>query len=64
MASLIEKANCCDATATGITDTVFEVFEKVGLKTSMLVGFCADTFNAMFGAHHFVATILREKIPL
>jgi hypothetical protein len=41
---------------------VFEVFEKVGLKTSMLVGFCADTCNAMFGAHHSVATILREKI--
>jgi hypothetical protein len=64
MVSLIEIANCCDATATGITDTVFEVFEKVGLKTSMLVGFCADTCNAMFGAHHSVAKILREKIPL
>jgi hypothetical protein len=64
MVSLIEIANCCDATATGITDTVFEVFEKVGLKTSMLVGFCADTCNAMFGAHHSVATILHEKIPL
>ncbi|KAK4021343.1 hypothetical protein OUZ56_003260 [Daphnia magna] len=62
MVSLIEIANCCDATAIGITDTVFEVFEKVGLKTSMLLGFCADTCNAMFGAHHSVATILREKI--
>lgn len=62
MVSLIEIANCCDATAIGITDTVFEVFEKVGLKTSMLLGFCADTCNAMFGAHNSVATILREKI--
>jgi hypothetical protein len=57
MVSLIEIANCCDATgdAIGITDTVFEVFQKVGLKTSMLVGFCADTCNAMFGGHHSVA---------
>lgn len=30
--SLIEIVNCPDASANGIIDTVFEVFEKVGLK--------------------------------
>jgi hypothetical protein len=29
----------------------------------MIVGFCADTCNAMFGAYNSVATILRERIP-
>jgi hypothetical protein len=63
MVSLIEIANCVDATAIGITDTIFEVFEKVGMKTDMIVGFCADTSNAMFGAYNSVATTLRGRIP-
>lgn len=63
MGSLIEVEDSSDATATGITDTVFGVFEKVGMKTNMLVGFCADTFNAMFDVNHSVSTIMRERIP-
>ncbi|KZS17735.1 Uncharacterized protein APZ42_016234 [Daphnia magna] len=63
MVSLIEIANCCDATAIVTTDTVFGVFEKVRLKTNISVDFCADTCNVMFGAHNSVARILSEKIP-
>ena len=50
-----------DATANRITDTDSGVFERVGLTTNMLFGFCADTCNSMFGANHSVSTILRQR---
>lgn len=51
------------ADADHITAAVLDSFEKVGIPTSNIIGFAADTTNVMIGSHHSVATLLKVKIP-
>ena len=64
--SLIEFANCVDATASVYLTRFLKFLKKWDWKLTWLSGFfydCADTCNAMFGAYNSVATILRGIIP-
>ena len=46
--------------ATTLTDTLVSFFERSDIP---LVGYASDTTNIMFGEHHSVVRLLKDKIP-
>ena len=51
------------ADANHITANIFDSLEKAAIPINNMIGFAADTTNVMFGSHHSVTTLLKEKIP-
>ena len=49
--------------ADTLANSVFTQLEKNGIPCENMIGFASDTTNVMFGAHHSVVTLLKEKIP-
>ncbi len=52
-----------DADATTLTTTLTGYFEKEGIPLENIVGYASDTTNVMFGQHHSVVSLLKERIP-
>ena len=57
--SLVELANSSTET---LFQAICSAFEKESIPLSNIIGFAADTTNAMFGEHNSVASRLKEKI--
>lgn len=60
---LLDLTSCREKSAEGLTKAVTDLIEKYGIEKEMIVGFCADTTNSMFGAHHSVSKLLKDEIP-
>ena len=52
-----------DGKAQTITDWVIQSLAEKHIPMENVIGFCADTCNVMFGAHHSVSKLLVEKYP-
>ncbi len=60
---LLDIINCSDKSAEALTKAVVGLLTQYGIKKELVVGFCADTTNSMFGVHHSVSTLLKNEIP-
>ena len=52
-----------DGKAQTITDHVSASIREKLILMENVIGFCADTCNVMFGAHHSASKLLTEKFP-
>ncbi|KAJ8041329.1 hypothetical protein HOLleu_12119 [Holothuria leucospilota] len=52
-----------DGKADTIYNTVLQCFKDKNIPMKNIIGFCADTCNVMFGAHHSVAQLLVKNHP-
>lgn len=52
-----------DGKADTIYNTVLQCFKDKNIPMGNIIGFCADTCNVMFGAHHSVAQLLVKNHP-
>ncbi|KZS10201.1 Uncharacterized protein APZ42_025383 [Daphnia magna] len=60
---LLDLTNCHDKSAEGLTKAITDLLKKHEIDKEMIVGFCADTTNSMFGSRHSVSKLLTDKIP-
>ena len=60
---LLDIINCSEKSAESLTNAVIGLLTQYGIKKELVVGFCADTTNSMFGVNHSVSTLLRNEIP-
>ena len=49
--------------ATTLTSALISLFEKKNISIENIIGFASDTTNVMFGEHHSVVSLLKQKIP-
>lgn len=49
--------------ATSLFTTLITYFEKKKIPLLNIIGYASDTTNVMFGQHHSVVSLLKEKIP-
>ena len=49
--------------ATTITDTLVSFFERSNIPLLNIIGYASETTNVMFGEHHSVVRLLKDKIP-
>jgi hypothetical protein len=59
---LLDMVELQNGEAVTIANETARVLEERRIEQN-LIGFCGDTCNTMFGIHHSVSTILREKYP-
>ena len=60
---LIDMVELDDGKADTIYNAVVKCFEQKGIPMENVIGFCADTCNTMFGAHHSVAQMIVVNYP-
>lgn len=60
---VVDVVECNDKTAVGLTKLVLDLLRKNDIDPQMIVGFCADTTNSMFGCNNSVSTHLKKEIP-
>jgi len=59
---LFDLIDLASSTAEALYESVCRAFEKESIPLS-IIGFAADTTNAMFGEHNSAASRLKETIP-
>lgn len=52
-----------DSDATTLTTILVSFLEKTSIPLKIIVGYASDTTNVMFGEHHSVVSLLKQKIP-
>ena len=57
---LIEVTN---SDATTLTATLISFFERNNIPLVNIIGYASDTTNVMFGEHHSVVRLLKDRIP-
>lgn len=60
---LLDMVECLDGRAVTLTEKVLDLMKSRKIDLKMMVGFCADTCNAMFGVNNSVAVHLKKEIP-
>ncbi|KAI9552177.1 hypothetical protein GHT06_022514 [Daphnia sinensis] len=60
---LLDLTNCHDKTAEGLAKAITDLLKEHEIDKEMVVGFCADTTNSMFGSRHSVSKLLTDEIP-
>ncbi len=60
---LFDMVEVKDGTAKSLTDTSLSLLRSNGINLDMLVGFCAETCNTMYGAHNSVSVHLKAGAP-
>ena len=60
---LLKLKRVKDASAEGLSNGLLTQLDKSKIPRQQMVGFSADTCNAMFGSHNSVTTKLIEEIP-
>ena len=58
---LIDLLEISDGRAVTISDSIVASLTEKKIPMKNVIAFCADTCNVMFGQHHSVATILKER---
>lgn len=60
---LLDLTSCTEKSAEGLTNALIGLLTQYGIEKNMIVGFCADTTNSMFGAYNSVSNLLTDYIP-
>ena len=60
---MFDLVDLASSAAEALYEAVCRAFEKESIPLSNIIGFAADTTNAMFGEHNSVASRLKETIP-
>lgn len=49
--------------ATTLVSTITSLFEKENIPLKNIIGYSSDTTNVMFGQHHSVVSLLKNRLP-
>lgn len=61
--SFLKLLKVTETDATTLTTRLLAYFEKERVPISNMIGYASDTTNVMFGSHHSVVSLLKERIP-